>query len=92
MRNLTPEQLDKAVGEAIKKYMPMSPNSKGSNASHRQLMEERRKDHISHFILRLAYSRRFDATHCSSKSLNDPIRLHIATTTHILLLLLNLNI
>ncbi|KAF9094273.1 hypothetical protein BGX29_009560 [Mortierella sp. GBA35] len=57
MRNLTPEQLDKTVNEAIKKYMPMSPNSKGSNISHRQLMEERRKDHISHFILRLAYSR-----------------------------------
>ncbi|KAG0064019.1 hypothetical protein BGZ89_009432 [Linnemannia elongata] len=56
MRNLTPEQLDKAVSEAIRKYMPMSPNSK-SSTSHRQLMEERRKDHISHFILRLAYSR-----------------------------------
>ncbi|KAF9904093.1 hypothetical protein EC991_003068 [Linnemannia zychae] len=57
VRNLTPEQLDKTMGEAIRKYMPLSPNTKGSDASYRQTMEERRKDHISHFILRLAYSR-----------------------------------
>ncbi|KAF8978047.1 hypothetical protein BGZ46_006871, partial [Entomortierella lignicola] len=52
MRNLTDEQLDKAVGDAIKKYMPMS-NDRAD------VMEERKKDHISHFILRLAYSRRY---------------------------------
>ncbi|KAG0206850.1 hypothetical protein BGX28_001785 [Mortierella sp. GBA30] len=57
MRNLSPEQLDRTMGEAIKKYMPMTANGKGSNISHRQLMDERRKDHVSHFILRLAYSR-----------------------------------
>ncbi|KAF9179128.1 hypothetical protein BGZ50_007209 [Haplosporangium sp. Z 11] len=57
MRNLTPEQLDRSMQEAIRKYMPMLPNSRGSNISHKQVMDERKKDHVSHFILRLAYSR-----------------------------------
>ncbi|KAF9942500.1 hypothetical protein BGZ67_001482 [Mortierella alpina] len=57
MRNLTPEQLDKTMNEAFKKYMPMAPNSIGSHIQTGHLTEERKKDHISHFILRLAYSR-----------------------------------
>lgn len=63
MRNLPPDQMDKAVGDAIRKYMPMSPNNSSSGISgmtHGQLMDERRKDHVSHFILRLAYSRRYE--------------------------------
>ncbi|KAG0329536.1 hypothetical protein BGZ99_001538 [Dissophora globulifera] len=56
MRNLTPEQLDRTMAEAVKKYMPMTPN-RTSNVPHGQVMDERRKDHVSHFILRLAYSR-----------------------------------
>lgn len=61
MRNLPPDQMDKAVGDAIRKYMPMAPNNSASgnnDMTHGQLMDERRKDHVSHFILRLAYSRR----------------------------------
>ncbi|KAF9026511.1 hypothetical protein BGZ52_006614 [Haplosporangium bisporale] len=57
MRNLPPDQMDKAVGDAIRKYMPMSPNNGNNGMTHGQLMDERRKDHVSHFILRLAYSR-----------------------------------
>ncbi|KAG0258452.1 hypothetical protein BG011_003275 [Mortierella polycephala] len=57
MRNLTPEQLDKSMQEAIKKYMPMSPNSRGSNTSHKQVMDERKKDHVSHFILRYRFEK-----------------------------------
>ncbi|KAF9963334.1 hypothetical protein BGZ65_004285 [Modicella reniformis] len=55
MRNLTPEQLDRTMNEAIKKYMPMSSNRAQEATQDHQY--ERRKDHISHFILRLAYSR-----------------------------------
>ncbi|KAF9992714.1 hypothetical protein BGZ79_002738 [Entomortierella chlamydospora] len=52
MRNLAPEQLKKTVDEALQKYMPMSTDTTQQHA-----MIERKKDHISHFILRLAYSR-----------------------------------
>ncbi|KAF9557599.1 hypothetical protein BGW38_009147, partial [Lunasporangiospora selenospora] len=55
MRNLPQPQLDKVMGDALQKYMPLSPRS--ASTPQKQLMDERRKDHISHFILRLAYSR-----------------------------------
>ncbi|KAG0349249.1 hypothetical protein BG004_000029 [Podila humilis] len=60
MRNLPSAQVDKIVGAAIDKFMPMSQSLSASSivgVTHGQLMDERRKDHISHFILRLAYSR-----------------------------------
>ncbi|KAF9437965.1 hypothetical protein BGZ76_010335 [Entomortierella beljakovae] len=52
----TSENLARNVEEAIKKYMPMHTSG---GTSHGELMMERKKDHISHFILRLAYSRRY---------------------------------
>ncbi|KAG0234114.1 eukaryotic and archaeal DNA primase, large subunit-domain-containing protein [Mortierella sp. GBAus27b] len=55
MRNLPHDQLEKTMNEAIKKYMPM--NHDRSQLATTQLDDERKKDHISHFILRLAYSR-----------------------------------
>ncbi|KAF9100597.1 hypothetical protein BGX27_000324 [Mortierella sp. AM989] len=56
MRNLTSDQLKASVNGAINKYMPMASNIPGSTITGKML-HERKKDHISHFILRLAYSR-----------------------------------
>ncbi|KAI1315250.1 hypothetical protein EDD11_001082 [Mortierella claussenii] len=72
-RNLTPEQLDKSMGEAIKKHMPMA-NSVSGTMTTRQLMDQRRKDHVSHFILRLAYSRRYRFEKELSKDQTDFIK------------------
>ncbi|KAJ1735584.1 DNA primase subunit pri2 [Coemansia biformis] len=43
------------VNEALDKHLPLHTNR--SRLPARQLMAERRKDHVSHFILRLAFSR-----------------------------------
>ncbi|KAJ2767461.1 DNA primase subunit pri2, partial [Coemansia nantahalensis] len=43
------------VGEALDRHLPLHTNR--SRLPARQLMAERRKDHVSHFILRLAFSR-----------------------------------
>ncbi|CAO3624735.1 unnamed protein product [Cunninghamella echinulata] len=52
LRNLNEEEYKKAVLAALDKYLPMK-----SNLAKENLLEERRKDHISHFVLRLAYCR-----------------------------------
>ncbi|KAI8325029.1 DNA primase large subunit Spp2, partial [Martensiomyces pterosporus] len=49
------EDMRRRVGEALEKHLPMHTNR--SKLPLRQLMAERRKDHVSHFILRLAFSR-----------------------------------
>ncbi|KAJ1840759.1 DNA primase subunit pri2 [Coemansia sp. RSA 2611] len=46
------------IGEALDKLLPLHTNR--SRLPARQLMGERRKDHVSHFILRLAFSRSED--------------------------------
>ncbi|KAJ2782559.1 DNA primase subunit pri2 [Coemansia javaensis] len=43
------------VAEALDRHLPLHTNR--SRLPARQLMAERRKDHVSHFILRLAFSR-----------------------------------
>ncbi|KAG0230815.1 hypothetical protein BGW42_000680 [Actinomortierella wolfii] len=57
MRGLTPQQLDETMAEAFEKYMPMTKTSPDEPVSHELLVNERLKDHISHYILRLAYCR-----------------------------------
>ncbi|KAJ2443903.1 DNA primase subunit pri2 [Coemansia sp. RSA 2337] len=49
------DDMRKRVSEAIEKHMPSHTNR--SKLPPRQLVSERRKDHVSHFILRLAFSR-----------------------------------
>lgn len=52
-RNLTAEETTSHIKPILQKYLPLSANS-SSSAS---IPSERQKDHYSHFILRLAFSR-----------------------------------
>lgn len=52
-RNRQPEELKKIVGDQCGKYLPLSNNT----ARTVELDEQRRKDHIGHFVLRLAFCR-----------------------------------
>lgn len=57
-RNKTQKDMEVSLKSLFEKYMPLSSNT--SQASRRtQLDEERMKDHYSHFILRLAFSRSY---------------------------------
>ncbi|KAJ1877003.1 DNA primase subunit pri2, partial [Kickxella alabastrina] len=49
------DDMRKRVNEALEKHLPTHTNR--SKLAPRQLLNERRKDHVSHFILRLAFSR-----------------------------------
>ncbi|KAJ2744364.1 DNA primase subunit pri2 [Coemansia sp. BCRC 34301] len=49
------DDMRRRVTEALEKHMPSHSNR--SKLPPRQLVGERRKDHVSHFILRLAFSR-----------------------------------
>jgi DNA primase large subunit len=51
-RNKTPEETASYMTPLLEKHLPLYPNSSRSST----LQEERRKDHYSHFILRLAFS------------------------------------
>lgn len=42
------------IQKTVEEYLPLKSNSSKSDT----LYEERRKDHISHFVLRMAYCRR----------------------------------
>lgn len=44
------------IDPILKKYLPLSANSAAGGAVDSRLRDERRKDHYSHFILRLAFS------------------------------------
>lgn len=52
-RNRPLEELRKVVGDQCGKYIPLSNNT----AKTVELDEQRRKDHIGHFVLRLAFCR-----------------------------------
>lgn len=51
-RNRTPEETATYMAPLLEKHLPLHSNSSRSSA----LQDERRKDHYSHFILRLAFS------------------------------------
>jgi len=57
LRNLPQAKLEASMNEAISKHMPLSGNSSGHGVT-REQTQERQKDYISHFIVRLAYCRR----------------------------------
>ncbi|KAL1925435.1 uncharacterized protein VTP21DRAFT_318 [Calcarisporiella thermophila] len=56
VRGKNDEEMKRQMEEACAQHLPLHSN----NAKHYPLQEERRKDHISHFILRLAYARTED--------------------------------
>jgi DNA primase large subunit len=53
IRNKKDHELESYIAQIEKKYLPLSK----STDSHADFDEERRKDLISHYILRLAYCR-----------------------------------
>ncbi|KAJ2558587.1 DNA primase subunit pri2 [Coemansia sp. RSA 1933] len=55
LRSRGDDEMRKRVSEALDKHLPLHTNR--SKLPPRQLVAERRKDHVSHFILRLAFSR-----------------------------------
>lgn len=48
------KDLKTELNKTIDEYLPLKSNSSRADS----LYEERRKDHISHFVLRMAYCRR----------------------------------
>lgn len=56
-RNKSPQETEAHITPLLKKYLPLSSNSSAaSGVVNQQLINERQKDHYSHFILRLAFS------------------------------------
>lgn len=56
-RNRSPQETAAHIEPLLKKYLPLSANSAAAGGIiDSRLREERKKDHYSHFILRLAFS------------------------------------
>ncbi|KAI5808779.1 eukaryotic and archaeal DNA primase, large subunit-domain-containing protein [Peziza echinospora] len=58
-RNKTPEEFESTMKPLLEKYLPLSANTSASlsDAKYHAAQLERKKDHYSHFILRLAFAR-----------------------------------
>lgn len=54
-RSTTPLSENSQLNEVIKKYMPLNCHGDGSGTTVEVMYNQRKKDYISHFILRLAY-------------------------------------
>ncbi|KAH0837282.1 hypothetical protein AYO21_09989 [Fonsecaea monophora] len=60
-RNKSPEETSAHLEPLLKKYLPLSSNSAAAGGIvDQKLKNQRRKDHYSHYILRLAFSRTED--------------------------------
>ena len=56
-RNRSPQETAAHLEPLLKKYMPLSNNSAAAGGQvDQRLKDERKKDHYSHWILRLAFS------------------------------------
>ncbi|KAK9464705.1 eukaryotic and archaeal DNA primase, large subunit-domain-containing protein, partial [Lipomyces arxii] len=80
-KNRGVKTMEQAIRPVLDKYLPMAPNpsvaSRGAKSS--QLDEERKKDHCSHFILRLAFCRSEELRHRFIKSETTLFRLRYTT-------------
>ncbi|PGH23238.1 hypothetical protein AJ80_02654 [Polytolypa hystricis UAMH7299] len=55
-RNKTPAETAAHIAPILQKFLPLSANTSSSSGIDERLKNERKKDHYSHFILRLAFS------------------------------------
>ena len=76
-RNKAPAETATHMKSVLEKYMPLDSNTSASS----QLQAQRQKDHYSHFILRLAFSRTEDLRRRFSRVESMLFRLRLAEDT-----------